>query len=101
MMASVCMDLMKHRSSTTVAVCGSRSLTHAPDCPRRANANFDGTTGNVDCDADMPVSRKEAVKIADERQDAREAADAKRTAKERTDYNVKYNADFAASSGLA
>ena len=48
---------MKVRLSAIFAVCGSRSLTHAPDSPRRANANFDGTTGNVDCDADMPVSR--------------------------------------------
>ena len=30
LIASVCIDLTKHRSSTIFAVCGSSSLTHAP-----------------------------------------------------------------------
>ncbi len=35
-------------SSTTLAVCGSSSLTHVPHWPCRANLNFDGATGNRD-----------------------------------------------------
>ncbi len=36
-MASVYIDLMKHNSSTTFAVCGISSLTHAPELPCCAN----------------------------------------------------------------
>ena len=48
---------MKVRSSTIFAVCGSNSLTQAPDLPCCANWNFDGTTGKLDCVADIAVSR--------------------------------------------
>ena len=46
-MASVCMDLTKHNSSTILAVCGMSSLTQAPDWPCWANLNSDGTTGKL------------------------------------------------------
>ena len=36
---------------------GQSSLTHAPELPRCAKENLDGTTGKLDCDADMPVRR--------------------------------------------
>ena len=45
LMASVYMDLMKHRSSTTSAACGMSSLTHAPDFPYCAKLNWDGAIG--------------------------------------------------------
>jgi len=42
LMASVCIERMKHRSSTIFAFHGSSSLTHMPLLPCRANLNFDG-----------------------------------------------------------
>ena len=57
LICSVCIDLMKHRSSTIFAVCGSSSLTHAPDWPCCANLKIDGATGKLVCAAVMPVSR--------------------------------------------
>ena len=39
--------LDEQRSSAIFAVCGSNSLTHAPDLPCCANLNIDGTTGKV------------------------------------------------------
>src|SRR5207253_2904926 len=57
LIASVFMELMKVRSSAIFAVCGSSSLTQAPEWPRFSNENFDGTTGKLDCVADIPVSR--------------------------------------------
>ena len=44
-MASVFIDLMKAMSSTILAVCGSSSLTHAPDLPCCSNLKIDGATG--------------------------------------------------------
>ena len=38
-------------------VCGSSSLTHAPDLPCCANWKIDGATGKLVCVAVMPVSR--------------------------------------------
>ena len=40
--------LISARSSTTLAVCGSSSLTHRPHWPCWANLNFDGATGSRD-----------------------------------------------------
>jgi hypothetical protein len=57
LIASVYIDLTKHRSSTTFAVWGNRSLTHAPDCPCCANLKFGGATGKVACVEVMPVNR--------------------------------------------
>ena len=57
LIASVCIDLMKHRSSATLAVCGSSSLTQAPLLPCWANLYLLGATGNARCVAVMPVSR--------------------------------------------
>ena len=57
MMASVCSDLMKHRSSTTFAVCGSNSLTHAPDLPCCANLKMLPASGSDDWFDDIVVSR--------------------------------------------
>ncbi len=45
LIASVCIDLMKQSSSAIFAVCGSSSLTHAPDCPCCANWKSDGAIG--------------------------------------------------------
>src|SRR5438045_1736236 len=45
LMASVHIDLMNARWSTTFAVCGSRSLTYAPLAPWRANAKVLGAIG--------------------------------------------------------
>jgi hypothetical protein len=57
LMASVWTDLMKHKSSTIFAVCGSSSLTHAPDLPCCWNLNADPASGSDAWFADMPVSR--------------------------------------------
>ena len=46
-----------HSSSTTRAVCGNNSLTHAPDCPCRANLKSEPAIGSVAWLADIPVSR--------------------------------------------
>ena len=57
LIASVCIDLTKHRSSTMFAVWGMSSLTHARDSPCWANRNIDGTTGKRCCAAVIVVSR--------------------------------------------
>ena len=57
LMASVCIDLMKHNWSTIFAVCGISSLTHAPELPCCAKLNCEGATGKLDCAAVMAVSR--------------------------------------------
>ena len=57
LIASVCIDLMKHSSSTTRAVCGRSSLTQAPDWPCLAKRNRLGATGKLACVEVMPVSR--------------------------------------------
>ena len=57
LIASVCIDLMKHNSSTMPAVCGIRSLTHVCDSPCCRNGNFDGTRGKRSCAAVMVVTR--------------------------------------------
>ena len=57
LIASVCIDLMKHSSSATLAVCGSSSLTQAPLWPWRANRNRLAATGKLSCREVMPVSR--------------------------------------------
>src|SRR6266545_2478051 len=57
LMASVCKLLMKHKSSTTFAVCGSNSLTHAPHRPCRAHLKIDPASGSDDWLADIVVSR--------------------------------------------
>ena len=57
LIASVCIDLTKHSSSAIFAVCGSSSLTQAPDLPCCANWNIDGASGKLVCVAVMPVSR--------------------------------------------
>ena len=49
LIASVYIDLMKHRSSATFARCGISSLTHAPDSPCCWNLNSDGATGKLAC----------------------------------------------------
>ena len=46
LIASVCIDRMKHMSSTIRAVWGSSSQTHMPLLPCRANLYFDGAIGN-------------------------------------------------------
>ena len=46
-MASVCMDLMKQSSSTSFAVHGIKSLTHAPLWPCCANLKMEPAMGNV------------------------------------------------------
>ena len=56
-MASVCSDLMKHRSSTIFAVWGSNSLTHAPLRPCCLNLNAEPASGSEAWLPDMPVSR--------------------------------------------
>ena len=57
LMASVFIDLMKHRSSTTLAVEGINSLTQAPDPPYWPNLKTDGATGRLSCVAVIPVRR--------------------------------------------
>ena len=47
LIASVCIDLMKHSSSAMPAVCGSSSLTQAADWPCRAKRYRDGATGKL------------------------------------------------------
>ena len=58
LIASVCIDLMKHSSSATLAVCGSSSLTRRP---RSGRAGRTGTgwprPGSSSCREVMPVSR--------------------------------------------
>ena len=49
-------DLTKHRSSATRAVCGSSSLSQAPDWPCCANSKTVGMMGSVFCEAVMVVS---------------------------------------------
>ena len=44
----VCIDLMKHKSSTTLAVSGNSSLTHAPLCPCWANFHGEPTSEKVE-----------------------------------------------------
>ena len=49
---------MKQMSSAIFAVCGSSSLSHAPDLPCCANLKIDGATGKARLRRDvMPVSR--------------------------------------------
>ena len=48
---------MMQSSSTTPAVCGKSSLTHAPDLPCRANWKIEPASGKVAWLADIPVSR--------------------------------------------
>ncbi len=57
MICSVCIDLMKHKSSATFAVYGSNSLSHAPDCPCCANLKIDGAIGKLVCPAVIAVNR--------------------------------------------
>ncbi len=57
LIASVCIDLMKQRSSATRAVWGNSSLTVAPLWPCWANRNVLAATGNRSCREVMPVSR--------------------------------------------
>jgi len=45
------------RSSTTPAVCGSSSLTHAPCCPCCANLKIEGAIGNRACPEVIVVIR--------------------------------------------
>ena len=45
LIASVCSDLTKHRSSAIDAVCGRKSQTHAPLWPWRAKRVIGGSTG--------------------------------------------------------
>ena len=47
LMACVYIDLMKHKSSATPAVCGNSSLSHAADWPCCWNLNTDPASGNV------------------------------------------------------
>ena len=57
-MASVWTDLDRSsRSSTILAVCGSSSLTQAPDLPCCLNLKIDGATGSVPCPDVIPVIR--------------------------------------------
>ena len=56
-MASVCIERMKHISSTIFAVCGSNSLTHIPHRPCRANLYIEGAIGNRACPLVIVVSR--------------------------------------------
>ena len=57
LIASVCIDLMKHSSSTIFAVWGIRSLTQVRVSPCCLNSNIDGTRGNRSCPAVMVVTR--------------------------------------------
>ena len=56
-MASVFTVLMMARSSTIFAVCGSSSLTQAPDCPCCWNLKMERATGKALCPEVMPVMR--------------------------------------------
>jgi len=40
-----------------ISYCEMRVATQAPEFPYRANWNFEGTRGKLDCDADIPVRR--------------------------------------------
>ena len=51
------MVLMMDNSSTTWAMCGSNSLTHAPDLPCCAKLKREEATGSVLCPDVMPVMR--------------------------------------------
>ena len=57
LMASVYIERTMQRSSTTLAVCGSRSLTQVPFAPWRLNPNRDPASGSDAWLPDMPVSR--------------------------------------------
>ena len=57
LIASVCIDRTMQSSSTIFAVCGSRSLTQAPDRPCCAKSNCDPAIGNERWNAVIPVSR--------------------------------------------
>src|SRR5262245_40519950 len=57
LIASVCMLLMKHKSSATDAVCGSSSDNHAPLLPCCLNLNGDPASGSDDWLPDIPVGR--------------------------------------------
>jgi hypothetical protein len=57
LIASVYIERMMHKSSTTFAVWGSNSLTHVPFCPCRLNLKIEPASGNVAWLPDMPVSR--------------------------------------------
>ena len=48
---------MMAMSSTILAVCGSSSLSQAPDSPQRLNLKMELATGKVDCPEVMPVMR--------------------------------------------
>ena len=57
LIASVCTVLQIVMSSAMRAVCGKRSLTHAPDSPCWRNLNIDAATGSVPCPEVIPVMR--------------------------------------------
>ena len=50
-------DVIKQRSSTMPAVCGSSSLTQAPELPCLANLKIEPASGRVAWFADIPVNR--------------------------------------------
>jgi hypothetical protein len=59
LIASVKVVCTTHRSFTTLAVCGSNSLTHTPRSLLSyfLNSYFDGQTGSVFCLEVIPVMR--------------------------------------------
>ena len=57
LMASVCIDLTRQMSSTICAVCGSNSLSQAPQRPCWANLKIDGATGRLFCPEVIVVIR--------------------------------------------
>ena len=64
LIASVCIDLTMHSSSTILAVCGSSSLTHVPDLPCWANLNSEPASGNDSLDgghAGQPLAHADDV----------------------------------------
>ena len=57
LIASVCTDRMRQRSSATAAVCGKSSLNSAPDSPYFANLKIVGATGRLFCPEVIVVIR--------------------------------------------
>src|SRR5207253_4671776 len=55
--APVCIDFTKHRSSEIDAICGRKSLTHAPLLPCRANLVISPSTGLDFCPEVMEERR--------------------------------------------
>ena len=51
-------DFTKQSSSATFAVCGSSSLSQAPDCPCCANSKTLGMMGSVFCVAVIVLRRR-------------------------------------------